>query len=45
MAHRGANTIVARITASDDYDIFSFRIDVATVLEFGIQERLGVELV
>jgi hypothetical protein len=44
VTHGSADTIVACVTSTDDDDVFTLRVDVAAFFEFGIEERLGVQL-
>jgi hypothetical protein len=44
MTHRSTDAIIPSISSSDDDDILSFSVDVATILKFGVQESLRVQL-
>jgi hypothetical protein len=44
VTHGSANTVVARITSTDDDDIFAPGVDIAAFFELGIKERFGVKL-
>ena len=44
VAHRSADTVVARVTTADDDDVFALGINVPAFFQLGVEERLGVQL-
>lgn len=42
MTHGGTDAIIASVTSSDDYDILAFGIDIMTILQLRVKERLRV---
>ena len=44
VAHGGTDTVVARVATTNDDDVLALRVDVATVLQLRVEQRLGVEL-
>lgn len=44
VTHRSADAIVARVTATYDDDVLATGVDVIAVSQFGIEQRLGVQL-
>jgi len=42
VAHRSADTVVARVATADD--VFALGIDVPTFFQLGVEERLDVQL-
>ena len=44
MSHGGTDTVVPSVTTSDNDNILALRADVVSVLELGIQQRLGIAL-
>jgi len=45
MTHRSTDAVIASVSSSNDDNILSFSIDIATILKFRVQESLRVQLI